>query len=96
MANVELPSAIQSISGKMGNFVFRTYKKADGTTVTRVYNASCYCQKQSRKISKKEDTNRTLFGEVNRLVALRMAEGDKRPRKEIYRELYAKLKAKCE
>ena len=38
MAKVTLRSDIQSISGRVGNILFKTYTKTDGTKETRAYS----------------------------------------------------------
>jgi len=38
MSKVILPPGILSISGKLGDMIFRTYTRPDGTTETRAYH----------------------------------------------------------
>ena len=53
MAKVTLPPGIASISGAMGPFMYKTFKKPDGMTETRVYPNPYYRVRQSgRKNSK--------------------------------------------
>jgi len=55
MAKVTLMPAIESISGKIGNVVFRTYKNGQ----TRVYSSDT--KNRKTKISKNEIRNREVF-----------------------------------
>ena len=66
MAKVDLMAGIQSISGTAGNFVFRTFRRLDGKTETRMYPYEKH--KRTTKLSKNELAARAKF----RLVAERL------------------------
>ena len=99
MAQVKLPSDIESLSGKLGSVIFRTFRKADGTTETRMYKNPYWGRDRPAKKSKlsdKEIANRRLFKEVSQEVTLRQESGDKRRRGVIFKEVYAQKKAQKE
>ena len=93
MAKVELPKHIKSLSGAMGNFIFRTYNKPDGTTETRMYRnpyrkvngRSEY--RRATKLTDKEIAVRKRFAALTRAYNARRKAGDKRDRATIWREL---------
>lgn len=88
MAKVILPEGIESISGTVGGLVFKTYKRRDGKTETRVYsNPFADGWKRRSKLSKKELAARKNFSLMAKEVLARIAAGDKRPRKEIWKEV---------
>ena len=69
MAKVDLMAGIQSVSGKAGNFVFKTYRRPDGKTETRMYPYKK--QKRTTKLSQNELASRAKFKQVaERLNAL--------------------------
>jgi hypothetical protein len=93
MAKVELPPNMESISGKLGNFIFRTYRKPNGTTETRVYrNPFCGQNNVRHEPTKAQIAQQQLFRQTNIEVSKRIANGDKRHRKVIFKEIYHALK----
>ena len=84
MAKVNIMAGIQSISGKMGNMVFRTFKRANGKTETRAYR---YTKRERRtKISKAEQGARNLFSQRQAYVQNLRQSGDNRSLKELWKE----------
>lgn len=70
MAKVTLRSDIQSMSGKFGNIMFKTYTKRDGTKETRAYSLprkrdGSYGYERRTKLSPKEIESRKTFQQVN-------------------------------
>lgn len=78
MANVELMPGIKSISGKVGNMIFKTYKNGK----VRAFPAEQ--RKRRTKVTKAETSNRFNFGTIAVEVAKRMAAGDTRSKKELW------------
>ena len=78
MARVELMPGIKSISGKVGNMIFKTYKNGK----VRAYPADKRIR--TKKLSTAETNARFNFGRIAAEVAKRMADGDTRPRKVIW------------
>ena len=78
MARVELMPGIKSISGKVGNMIFKTYKNGK----VRAYPADKRIR--TKKLSTAETNARFTFGAIAVEVARRMADGDTRPRKVIW------------
>jgi len=78
MAKVELMPCIESLSGRVGNIIFKTYKNGQ----VRMYPAAP--SQRRTPVSKAETANRSLFmliaREVNRLKAV----GDPRSRKVLW------------
>ncbi len=93
MAKVKLPDEILSLSGAMGNVIFRTFKKRDGKTETRMYSNPYHKHNgqggwhRKSKPSKKEVAAREQFSQMAREVSRRIAAGDRRTRKEIWKEV---------
>ena len=93
MAKTELPAEIQSISGAVGCLLYKTYHKVDGTTVTRVYRNPYYKRPgektsgRSTALTAKERAVRVQFAHMARAVSARINAGDKRTRKEIWKEV---------
>lgn len=92
MAKVELPPNMESISGKLGNFIFRTYHRPNGTTETRVYRNPFFGKTASHKPTKAQLAQQARFRQTNIEVSKRIAAGDKRHRKLIFKEIYHALK----
>ena len=90
MAKCELSKNILSISGKIGNLVFKTYKRRDGTTETRAYRKPTYERKTPP--GKKELAARSRFSSMAKQVAERMLQGDKRPKSLIWAEVKEEFK----
>ena len=86
MAKLELNRSlgINALSGKLGGRIYRTLKS--GKIV--VYMPP---QKRTTPLSEAEREGRTLFARIAAEVARRMREGDKRPKKHIWREVKEKL-----
>ena len=95
MAKTELRAEIKSISGAVGALLYKTFHKADGTTVTRVYKNPYYRRPGERNplrstaVTDKERAVRDRFAAMARAVNARLRAGDKRPRKEIWKEVKA-------
>ena len=62
MAKVDLMAGIQSVSGRAGNFVFRTFRRLDGKTETRMYPYKK--QERKTKLSQNELASRAKFRQV--------------------------------
>ena len=99
MAIVDLPSQIESLSGAFGSVIFRTYTKRDGTKETRMYknpyykiNGHCACPRKSKPTTG-ERASRTRFAQMARAVNARINAGDKRSRKEIWKEVKQEYEA---
>ena len=88
MAQATLLPGVESISGKVGNFMFKTFKR-NGKKEVRVYLCGPESYQRSTKVSRKEKRQRASFGEQSREVARRLKAGDKRPKKEIWAEVRA-------
>ena len=88
MAKVELMPGIKSISGRVGNMIFRTYRNGK----VRAYPAQQF--KRTTKLSPAECNARFTFGAIAVEVARRMADGDTRPRKTIWAEVKRSLSKK--
>ena len=85
MAKVELMPGIKSISGRVGNMIFRTYRNGK----VRAYPADKRIR--TKKLSTAETNARFTFGTIAVEVARRMADGDTRPRKTIWAEVKRSL-----
>ena len=93
MARVELPTNIESISGKLGAFIFKTYHRPDGTTETRVYRNPSFGKTAARhEPTKAQLAQQAIFRQTNIEVSKRIAAGDKRLRKVIFKEIYHAIK----
>jgi len=93
MARVELNPLLDSISGKLGNVIFKTHKGSDGKPKTTMHRYGHFDKKKGRwvnnyerktPLSKNERKARSNFGIMSKEVAKRQAQGDKRPRKLIW------------
>ena len=62
MAKVDLMAGVESISGKVGNVVFRTFQRRDGKSETRVYSSKR--RERTTKLSKNELASRAKFRQV--------------------------------
>ena len=70
MAKVTLRSDLKSISGRIGNIMFKTYTKRDGSKETRAYSVprksnGSYGYERSTPLSPKEIQIRKTFQQVN-------------------------------
>ena len=90
---VELAAGIESVSGKCGNMIFKTFKRPNGKTETRAY-FNPYHRTRWEKVSarkskptKSELKARSSFGAIASEVARRLREGDTRPRSIIWKEV---------
>ena len=81
MAKVTLRPEILGISGKVGNMIFRTTK--DG----RTFVSSARRQPRHTPVTANELKTRGRFSFMCQEVARRIANGDKRPRKEIWADV---------
>ena len=101
MAKAELPKGIMSISGTLGGLLYKTYHKANGETETRVYRNPYYRHpgaKQSwRKtpVTAKERAARERFALMAKEVTAKINAGDRRTKKEIWKEVKEQYAA-CE
>ena len=86
MAQCNLFSGIASISGKMGNVIFKTFTRPDGTSFTRVYSSEGHKPRRTPP-SDREKAQRVRFAAISRAVAQRQRNGDTRPKKIIWDEL---------
>ena len=84
-----LPPEIRSISGRLGNMVFRTYTKSDGTADVRCYSYRPHVRRTP--VSDKEIANRALFGQISAVARARQRAGDTRPYKQIWKDVQAEL-----
>ena len=85
MARIELKNGvIKSLSGKLGNMIYRTLKS--GKIV-----ASFPSQQRSTPLSNREVATRRQFACIASEVARRMRDGDKRPRTIIWHEVESEL-----
>ena len=94
MANCKLPGEILSISGAVGPLMYKTFHKPDGSTVTRVYPNPYFRDKRfgprtqrTTAVSEREKLQRQRFARIAKQVAIRIANGDTRPKSEIWAEL---------
>ena len=94
---VELAAGIESVSGKCGNMIFKTFKRPDGKKETRAY-FNPYRRTRLGKVSarkskptKSEIKARSSFGAIASEVARRLREGDTRPRSIIWKEVASTL-----
>lgn len=78
--------AIKSISGRLGNMIYKTYK--NGTTKAYLYHKA----ERSTPLSDAEHTTRTNFALIASEVAKRMRAGDKRSKSTIWREVSLEIK----
>jgi len=100
MAKVELPGEIKSLSGALGGVIFRTYKKPDGTTETRMYKNPYHtvngrsASHRATVLTPQERAVRAQFAQMSRAVSARQRAGDKRPKSEIWKEVKAEYAAR--
>ena len=83
MAKVDLMAGLQSVSGRAGNFVFRTFRRPDGKTETRMYPYKK--QKRTTKIRKTELAARSLFTRRQALVQELLSSGQCRSKAEAWK-----------
>ena len=69
----------------MGNLVFKTYHRPDGTTVTRAYPKPRY--ERRTPVSANERAARSNFSRMAQEVAQRIRNGDHRPTSLIWAEV---------
>ena len=88
---VELNPNIRSLSGRLGDFVFRTRYDKDGNPKVFAHH---YGKPQRRTpLSEAEKKSRTRFGVINAAVRKRIQQGDTRPRNVIWAEVAAEYDA---
>lgn len=73
MAKVTLRSDLQSISGRVGNVLFKTYTKSDGTKETRAYSVprksnGSFGYERKTKVSPNEIAMRSRFSAVSMAI----------------------------
>ena len=83
MAKVDLMAGIQSVSGKAGNFVFRTFHRPDGKTETRMYPYKKH--ERTTKLRKTELAARSLFTRRQALVQELLSSGQCRSKAEAWK-----------
>ena len=83
MAKVNLMAGIQTISGKAGNFVFRTFRRPDGKTETRMYPYKKH--ERTTKLRKTELAARSLFTRRQALVMELFKTGQCRSKAEAWK-----------
>ena len=83
MAKVDLMAGIQNISGKAGNFVFRTYRRRDGKVETRMYPYKKY--ERTTKLRKTELAARSLFTRRQAFVQELLSSGQCRSKAEAWK-----------
>lgn len=81
MARVILRPEILGISGKVGNMIFRTTKTG------KTFVSSAKRKPRHSAVTSNELHQRGRFTAMCQEVARRIANGDKRPRKEIWAEV---------
>ena len=86
MASCNLFPGIASVSGKMGNLIFKTFTRPDGSSVTRVYSSESHKPRRTPP-SDRELAQRARFAAMSRALAQRRRNGDTRPKKIIWDEL---------
>ena len=96
MAKIDLPKGIASISGTLvkgreDKIIAKTFRKADGTSETRVYLMRNH--QRATPVTEKELAIRDRFQQMAQEVARRIANGDKRPRKLIWADVKAQMQA---
>ena len=70
---VTLDPSIKAISGKSGGMLFKTFKKRDGSSETRMYLMPMkrdgeYGYTRRTKVSKKEQASRTRFATISEAI----------------------------
>lgn len=86
MAQATLIPGVESISGKVGNFMFKTFDR-NGQKEVRVYLCKPDSYRRKTKVSAHERRQRALFAAQSREVGRRIREGDTRTKKEIWEEV---------
>ncbi len=83
MAKTTLLPGVESISGKVGNYLFKTFNR-NGKKEVRVYLCPSDRYQRKTKLSAEECKQRKRFVEGCREVARRIKAGDTRPKKAIW------------
>ena len=91
MAQTTLLPGVESISGKVGNYLFKTYTR-NGKKEVRVYLCPEGSYRRQSKLSAGERAARMQFAEQAREVSRRMKDGDRRTKKEIWKEVKSEMK----
>ena len=94
---IELIKGINNISGKSGNVLFKTYKRADGTTETRAYlvpkaEDGKYKYERSTPVSKHEIQIRALFSKRQQRVNQLLKANPKLSKKEAWKIAKTEIK----
>ena len=86
---VELAAGIESVSGKCGNMIFKTYKRPNGKTETRAYfNPYCRWDKVNVRKTPPSDAEikaRSLFARRIAYVQELLASGRYHDKKEAWK-----------
>ena len=86
---VELAAGIESISGKCGNMIFKTYKRPNGKTETRAYfNPHCRWDKVNVRKTPPSDAEikaRSLFARRQAYVQELLASGRYHDKREAWK-----------
>ena len=83
---------IVTISGKLGNMLFKTYRNGQ----VRGYLLPSSPTPRSTPLSDKEIASRNLFAIAATVTKRRIEAGDKRRRSVIFKEVYASLKTELQ
>ena len=86
MAQTTLLPGVESISGKVGNYLFKTFNR-NGKKEVRVYLCPEGSYRRRSKPSAKERAARMHFAEQAREVSRRLKAGDTRTKKAIWEEV---------
>jgi len=86
MAQTTLIPGVETISGKVGNYLFKTFNR-NGKKDVRVYLCPEGSYRRKTKLSAAEKASRKQFGELAREVTRRQKAGDKRTRKAIWADV---------
>ena len=89
MVKVKFAAGIESASGKTGNIQFRTYRRHDGSTETRMYlvprdENGKYQYERKTPVSKREMQVRSTFSKRQARVMQLLAENPKLSKKEAW------------
>ena len=92
MAQTTLLPGVETISGKVGNYLFKTFNR-NGKKEVRVYLCPEGSYSRRSKLSKEEIAARAQFAEQAREVSRRIKAGDKRTKKAIWAEVKQQFKS---
>lgn len=83
MARIRMMSGIASISGRMGNYCFRTMK---ATGKVYVHPVKANERKKDRSVSEAVETRRKRFATIAQMVRAMMLSGSKLTRKQLWKK----------